>query len=83
MDKWVPRELNENHKRKCFEISSALLFRNQNDPFFNRFVICDEKWILYDSRKRSEQWLEADSIHKHLNARFSDSISLSHLSFLY
>ena len=26
MDKWVPRELNENHKSKRFEISSALLF---------------------------------------------------------
>ena len=25
MDKWVPRELNENHKHKCFEISSTLL----------------------------------------------------------
>ena len=33
MDKWVPHKLNENHKRKRFEISSALLLRNQNDPF--------------------------------------------------
>ena len=33
MDKWVPHELNENHKHKHFEVSSALLLLNQNDPF--------------------------------------------------
>ena len=27
MDKWVLHELNESHKRNCFEISSALLLR--------------------------------------------------------
>ena len=26
MDKWVPHELNENHKSKRFEISSSLIF---------------------------------------------------------
>ena len=57
------------------QISSALLFRNQNDPFFDRFVTCDEKWILYDNRKRSEQLLDAESIHNHLSTCFSESIS--------
>ena len=41
--KWVPHELNENHKRKHFETSSALLLCNQNNPFLNRIVICDDK----------------------------------------
>ena len=54
MDKWVPPELNKNHKRKRFEISSALP-RNQNNPFLNRIVTCDGKWILYDNRKHSAQ----------------------------
>ena len=52
MDKWIPHEVNENHKRKRFEISSALLLRNQNNNFFNRIVACDEK---YGNRKRSAQ----------------------------
>ena len=52
MDKWVSHDLDENHKRKRFETSSALL-RNQNDLFVNRKV--DEKWILYDNRKHSAQ----------------------------
>ena len=64
MDKWIPHELNENHKRKRFEILSALL-RNQNDPFLNRIVICDEKWILYDNRKHSAEWLDSDKAPQH------------------
>ena len=49
MGKWVPHEYNENHKRKHFEISSALLLRNQNDPFLIRIVTCDEKYSLIQS----------------------------------
>ena len=60
MDKWVSHDLNENHKSKRFEISSALFLGNQNYPFFNRILTCDEKWILYDNRKGSAQWLDAD-----------------------
>ena len=65
MDEWVPHELNENHKRKRFEISSTLLLRNQNDPFLNRIVTLDEKWFLYDNLKRSAQWLDADKSPQH------------------
>ena len=60
MDKWVPLELNENHKSKSFEISSAILLRSQNYPFHNRIVTCDVKCILYDNRKCSAQRLDAD-----------------------
>ena len=65
MDKWIPHELNENYKSKRFEISSALLLLNQNNSFLNRIVTCDEKWILYNNRKRSEQWLDADKTPQH------------------
>lgn len=58
LDKWVPHELNANQKLRRFEVASALLFRNKNDPFLNRIVTCDEKWILYDNRQRSGQWLD-------------------------
>ena len=62
MDKWVPHEMNDNHKRKRFEISSDLLLRNQDDAFLSRTVTCDEKWILCDNRKHSAQWLDANKV---------------------
>ena len=65
LDKWVPHELNENQKLRRFEVSSALLLRNQNDPFLNRIITCDEKWILYDNRRRSAQWLDYGQAPQH------------------
>ena len=64
MDKWVPHELNENHKCKHFKISYALLHK-QNYLFLNRIVTCDEKWTLYDNLKQSSQWLDADKAPQH------------------
>ncbi|XP_026721594.1 histone-lysine N-methyltransferase SETMAR-like [Athene cunicularia] len=50
LDKWVLHELNENHRNHHFEVSSVLLFRNQNDPFLDRIVMYNKKWILYDNQ---------------------------------
>uniref|UniRef100_A0A0K0FE18 Histone-lysine N-methyltransferase SETMAR (inferred by orthology to a human protein) n=1 Tax=Strongyloides venezuelensis TaxID=75913 RepID=A0A0K0FE18_STRVS len=61
---WVPNELTEKQKNSRLEICSSLLLRNKNDPFLDRIVICDEKWILYDSRKRAGQWLDKDEAPK-------------------
>uniref|UniRef100_A0A7I4Y9V7 HTH_48 domain-containing protein n=1 Tax=Haemonchus contortus TaxID=6289 RepID=A0A7I4Y9V7_HAECO len=58
LDKWVPHESREIQKNRRFEISSAYLLRNASDPFLERIVTCDEKWILYDNRRRSAQWLD-------------------------
>lgn len=58
MDKWVPHELTEKHKLRRLEISSSLISRHAYDPFLERIVTCDEKWILYDNRRRSAQWLD-------------------------
>ncbi|KAF2353489.1 Transposase type 1 [Trinorchestia longiramus] len=65
LDKWVPHELNENQKLRRFEVCSMLSLRNTNDPFLNRIVTCDEKWVLYDNHKRSGQWLDRDEPPKH------------------
>ena len=55
LDRWIPHELNDYQKLSRYEICSSLILRNKNDPFLGRFITCDEKWILYDNRKRSGQ----------------------------
>ncbi|CEF60698.1 Histone-lysine N-methyltransferase SETMAR [Strongyloides ratti] len=55
---WVPHELTEDQKNRCFEVASSLILKNKNDPFLERIVTCDGKWILYDNRKRTGQWLD-------------------------
>uniref|UniRef100_A0A5S6QKW9 Mos1 transposase HTH domain-containing protein n=1 Tax=Trichuris muris TaxID=70415 RepID=A0A5S6QKW9_TRIMR len=65
LDKWIPHELTEIQKLRRCEISSMLLLRNKNDPFLARMITCDEKWILYDNRRRSSQWLDKGQPPKH------------------
>uniref|UniRef100_A0A0N5BU43 HTH_48 domain-containing protein n=1 Tax=Strongyloides papillosus TaxID=174720 RepID=A0A0N5BU43_STREA len=64
LDKWVPHELNDYQKLCRYKVCSSLILRNKNDPFLSRLITCDEKWILYDNRKRSGQWLDKDEAPK-------------------
>ena len=71
LDKWVPHELNEKQMNKRYQVCSSLLIRQSNEPFMDRLITCDEKWLLYDNRKRSARWLDVDeapSIHPNPNS---------------
>ena len=54
---WVPHQLSENNKIQRITICSSLLTRQQNEPFLQRIVTGDEKWVLYVNNKRKRQWL--------------------------
>ncbi|KOC64106.1 Histone-lysine N-methyltransferase SETMAR [Habropoda laboriosa] len=62
LDKWVPHELSE------------MIMSKKHDPFLQRTVIYDEKWIMYDNRRRIAKLNPAlvnrrSSIILHENAR--------------
>ncbi|XP_075858554.1 TATA box-binding protein-associated factor RNA polymerase I subunit D isoform X1 [Microcebus murinus] len=65
LGRWVPRELNEHQKRNRLEACLSLLSRHKDKPFLHRIITCDEKWILFDNRKRSAQCLGKDGVPKH------------------
>ena len=44
-----PHKLTANQKNYHFEMSSSLIVHNNNEPFLNQIVTCDEKWILYNN----------------------------------
>ena len=59
--KWVPCELSKKQKNCCFEVSSSLILPNNNEPFLDQIVMCNEKWILYDSQWQPARWLDQEA----------------------
>lgn len=64
MDKWVPHDLNEIQKIQRYQICFSLIQRHKFEPILSRIITCDEKWMLYDNRKRSAQWLNKNDSPK-------------------
>ena len=60
LNKWVPYKLTEKSKKNhCSEVSSSFVLLN-SELFLHRIVICDKKWILYDSWWWPAQWLDRE-----------------------
>ena len=53
-------------KKNHFEVSSSLILCNNNKPFLDQIVTCDEKWVLYDHQQWPAQWLEQEEAPNHL-----------------
>ena len=53
LDRWVLDELNAHEMKKRFDACVSLLSWNEEEHFLHRIVTCDERWIRYDSCKRS------------------------------
>ena len=59
---WADQKSKKNH---CFEVLSSLILCNNNEPFLNRIVMCDKKWILYDNQRWPAQWMDWEEAPKH------------------
>ncbi|XP_032690173.1 histone-lysine N-methyltransferase SETMAR-like [Odontomachus brunneus] len=56
LDVRVPHELSEAHLIQRISISDSLGKHEKNDPFLNRMVTGDEKWIVYNNIKSKRSW---------------------------
>lgn len=54
--RWVPHQLTELNKVNRVKICLELLERQKKDPFLDRFLTCDEKWICYENVTRRNEW---------------------------
>lgn len=56
LDVWIPHLLSEKNKIDRLENCNSLLKRLAIDPFLDRLVTGDEKWIQYDNNRRKRSW---------------------------
>lgn len=54
---WVPHELTAVNRMSRVTICMSLLARLDNEPFLDRIVTGDEKWVLYVNITHKKQWL--------------------------
>lgn len=54
---WIPHKLTDANRIQRTSTCAALLSRSRTNPFFDRLITGDEKWVLYVNNKRDRQWL--------------------------
>uniref|UniRef100_A0A1I7X8A1 Structural protein n=1 Tax=Heterorhabditis bacteriophora TaxID=37862 RepID=A0A1I7X8A1_HETBA len=72
--RWVPLELSEKNLPNRVVICTSLLTRNKNEPFLDRMITDDEKWITYENTKKIKT--EAD-----VNQALLESFTFKHKTF--
>lgn len=60
LGKWIPHDLSEDNLAQRFSICTSLSSRQSCEPFLERIVTGDEKWVLYVNIKRRKQWVDKD-----------------------
>lgn len=60
LDSWVPHTLTERNKLQRMDVAMSLLARYKNEPFLDRLVTGDEKWILYNNVQRKRTWKKSN-----------------------
>ena len=58
LGKWVPHLLTQHNKDTRVSLCSSLYSRLSLEPFLERIVTGDEKWVLYVNVKRRTQWMD-------------------------
>ena len=54
----VPHQLSKDNLVQRASICASLLFRQKHEPFLDRIVTGDEKWVCYVNVRRRRQWLD-------------------------
>ena len=52
--------LHKHQLGKCWKLSKWVLSHHNLVPFFDRMLMCDEKWIMYCNKKRTYHWLASN-----------------------
>jgi histone-lysine N-methyltransferase SETMAR len=60
--KWLPHPLTPDQKFSRATICASLISRNDTDPFLDRIVTGDEKWVLYVNVAHKPQWVDLDEL---------------------
>ena len=62
LDKWVPHELTTNQKNCHFEVLSSLILCNNDKPFLDQIVMCDESgFYMRTSNDQVSGWTRRSS----------------------
>ena len=49
---WVPIKLSDKHKVQGIFLITYFIRMNEREPFLDRIVIGDEKWVIYVNNRR-------------------------------
>ncbi|XP_071035363.1 histone-lysine N-methyltransferase SETMAR-like [Parasteatoda tepidariorum] len=65
---WVPHEITENNLSDRVRMCSSHLIRHNMEPFLDRLVTGDEKWILYENIRKGPVYHKLQKQGKTINA---------------